>query len=219
MCITRAFPLVISRFYVVTPSFTHLSITFSYQKSSNCSPTMDVGFWSSHRTVFVEIGCSRWIHIQFCYSVTRAAVIMWFFETALLNVLRSLSVNFDFHSLFLFAAVIFPWFVYAGITLETVALDTPDIVTDFFGWCSSYTRTNDLFPFKIGQIYYFPVLSRGLLLSTITNALAQALHIGNKWKRNIQFCQLKYFQCSHHKQILFLNFLVFPLFRPPLYML
>jgi hypothetical protein len=31
-------------------------------------------------------------------------------------------------------------------------------------------------------------------------------------RKNIQCCQLKLFQCSQHNQILFLNFLVFPLF-------
>jgi hypothetical protein len=43
--IKRAFPVVrCSDFMVVTPSFTHLIITFSDQRFSNCSPTVDVGF-------------------------------------------------------------------------------------------------------------------------------------------------------------------------------
>jgi hypothetical protein len=35
---------LMSRFYAVTPSFTHLSIAFSNQGFSCCSPTVDVGF-------------------------------------------------------------------------------------------------------------------------------------------------------------------------------
>jgi hypothetical protein len=33
--------------------------------------------------------------------------------------------------MFLFADVVFPWFVYAYVTLETVALDAPNDVTVF----------------------------------------------------------------------------------------
>jgi hypothetical protein len=43
--ITCAFPVVwYPGFMVVTPSFTHLSIAFSFQRFSNCNPTVDVGF-------------------------------------------------------------------------------------------------------------------------------------------------------------------------------
>jgi hypothetical protein len=43
--ITRAFPVVsCPGFMVVTPSFKHLSITFSNQRFSNFSLTVDVGF-------------------------------------------------------------------------------------------------------------------------------------------------------------------------------
>jgi hypothetical protein len=34
--------------------------------------------------------------------------------------------RFDFHPLFLFADAVFPWFVYAGNTSETAALNTHD---------------------------------------------------------------------------------------------
>jgi hypothetical protein len=40
-------------------------------------------------------------------------------------------VTADFRPVFLFADVVFPWFVYADITLETVALDTPNNVAVF----------------------------------------------------------------------------------------
>jgi hypothetical protein len=54
---------------------------------------------------------------------TCAAVVLWFFKTILLNVRQPRSVNVDFHSLFLFADVVFSRFVYADITLETMVLD------------------------------------------------------------------------------------------------
>jgi hypothetical protein len=40
-------------------------------------------------------------------------------------------VNVDFHPLFLFSYVVFPQFMYANITLEIVALDTPNNVAVF----------------------------------------------------------------------------------------
>jgi hypothetical protein len=77
--------------------------------------------WNSHQTVFVETQSSRWI---FSSAVTCAAVVLLFFKTILPNVRWSLSVNVDFHPLFLIADVVFLWFVNANFTLETVALDT-----------------------------------------------------------------------------------------------
>jgi hypothetical protein len=38
------FPVACPGFMVVTPLLTHLSITFSNQRFSNCSPTVDVAF-------------------------------------------------------------------------------------------------------------------------------------------------------------------------------
>jgi hypothetical protein len=68
---------------------------------------------------------------------------------------------------------------------------------------------------KRGQIFHFPILSRRLSLSTVTNALIRDLQNVKKWKKSIQCCQLKFFQCSKHKQFLFLNFLINVLFCPP----
>jgi hypothetical protein len=88
----------------------------------------------------------------------------------------------------------------------------------FYYWCSSWTLTNDLISFKIGPVPNFPILSHGLSLNTNANALTRALQSVNKRKKNIQCCQLKFFQRSQHKQIPFLSFLAFPLFCPlPLY--
>jgi hypothetical protein len=71
------------------------------------------------------------MNIQFCCPVICTAVVVWFFETILPIVRRSLSINVDFRPLFLFADVVFPWFMYADITLETVALDTCNNVSGF----------------------------------------------------------------------------------------
>jgi hypothetical protein len=73
-----AFPVVwCPDFMVVTPSFTHLSITFSNQRFSNRSPNVYVDFWSPRRTVFVETESSTWIFLS---AVTSAAVVLWFSE-------------------------------------------------------------------------------------------------------------------------------------------
>jgi hypothetical protein len=52
-----------------------------------------------------------------------------FFEIIVLNVRRSLSVDADFRPLFPFTDVVFPYFVYADINLETIAFDTLSNVT------------------------------------------------------------------------------------------
>jgi hypothetical protein len=74
-------------------------------------------------------------------------------------------------------------------------------------------RHNDLSSFKIGEVSHFLILSHGLWLNTITKALTRMLQSVKK-RKNIQCFQLKFLQCSQHKQILFLIFLVFPLFSP-----
>jgi hypothetical protein len=117
-------------FTVMTPSFTHLSITFSNRRFSSCSPTVDVGFLTSDsfcgnrvfkmNTYLVLLSC------YLCYSG-----VIFREKEILLNVRRSLSVNVDLCPLFLFADVVFPWFVYADITSETVPLNTPNNVAVF----------------------------------------------------------------------------------------
>jgi hypothetical protein len=122
--ITRVFPIVwCPGFMVVTPSFTRLSITFSNQRINNCSPSVDVGFVKLMSGSFYGNRAFK-INIQLCCHL--CCIIRWLIETVLLNVLWSLSVNIDFRPLFLFADVVFAWFVYADITLEIVALDTPN---------------------------------------------------------------------------------------------
>jgi hypothetical protein len=167
--------------------------------------------WNSCWTVFVETRFSRWI---FSSAVTYAAVVVWLFETTLLNVLRSLSVIVDFRPLFLFTNVVFPWFIYADITLETVALDTHNnvsvVITD-----ASTKHTLTICPLSKSDKSPIFQFFHADCHNTITNALTRALQRINKRKKNIQCCQLKFFQCCQHKQILFFSFLVFPLFCPP----
>jgi hypothetical protein len=68
--------------------------------------------------------------------------------------------------------------VYADITSETVALDTDNnvavFVTDGSAECAP-----TVCPYSKSD---FPVLSHGLSLSAITNALTRALQSVNKWK-------------------------------------
>jgi hypothetical protein len=80
----------ISRFYGRdgTLSLPHLSITFSYQRFSNCNPTVDVGFVKPTSDSFRG-------NRAITSAVTCAAVVLWFLET-ILNVRRSLSVLADF---------------------------------------------------------------------------------------------------------------------------
>jgi hypothetical protein len=195
-------------FMVVTPSFTHLCIIISNQRFSNCSPTVDVGFVKLTSDSFCGNRAFK-MNIQFCSHLCCNSSVN--FETILLNAQRSLSVNFDFRSLFLFADVVFPWFMYADITLETVALDTPNNVAIFITDAPA-KRAPTMSSLKIGQISHFPILSHGLPLSTITNALRRTLQSVNKGKNNFQCCQLKFFHCSQHKnsiQVLSVSIILF----------
>jgi hypothetical protein len=83
--------------------------------------------WSSSWTVFVEIGSSRRIFS----SVATYAAVVWFFET-ILNVRQSLPIFVHCSSSLMLSS--HEW--YADLTLETVALDTPNKVTDF---CQRYS--------------------------------------------------------------------------------
>jgi hypothetical protein len=166
---------------VVTPSFTHLSITFSNPRFSNCSLNVEVGFVKLTSDSFCGNKVFK-MTIQFRCPVTCAAVILWFLETVLLNVRRT-PVSVDFRPLFLFADVC------ADITTEIVALDTPNNVAVFVTDAST----------KRASTSPIPILSHGLSLDTIANSLTRALQSIKKLKRNNQCCQLKLFQCSQHK--------------------
>jgi hypothetical protein len=91
------------------------------------------------------------------------------------------------------------------LTLETVTLNTGNMAVSLQMVQLNMTCTNDLFSFKIGQVFYFSssFFHPGLSHSIIINALTEAIQNVNKWRNIIQ--------CSQHIQ--FLNFLVF--FSPP----
>ena len=111
-------------FVIVTPPFPPFSAVFGNQSFGNCSSTMNVAFLKLSSS-------SRWIWSS---AVTFAAGLLWFTDTILFNVRRSLSLSFCFQPPFLLVDDVLPWFVSVVIPLETAALDTPNkvaiLVTD-----------------------------------------------------------------------------------------
>jgi hypothetical protein len=100
---------------------------------------------------------------------------------------------------------------HADINLETVSLNKSNNVAVL----SQMLQLNayQFFVFFRNRIS-FPFFVYLIRLS-FTHALTRSLQSINKQKDNIQCCQLKFFQYSQHKRILFHNFLVFPLFCSP----
>jgi hypothetical protein len=78
--------------------------------------------------------------------------------------------------------------VYADITLETVALDTPNNVAVFVTDAPA-KRAPTMSSFKIGQVSHFLILSHELSIKTITNELTRELQSVNE-RKNIHCCQL-----------------------------
>ena len=191
---------------IITLSFLSFSIFFTYQRFSSCSSTVDVGFVKLLSGCFYGNGFSR---IIMSSAVTFAAAVLWFLDTVLFSVQQSLSLSSGFLPLFLLAYGVFPWFVYAVITLDTATQDTPNkvaiLVTDASAKC-----TPTVCP--LWKLTSFPFCST--FIWTVTkhnfNALTLVLHSVNKQKNKIQ---LRFFQCSQHKQFYF-YIVVFPLFSP-----
>ena len=117
-------------FMIIAPSFSSFSVDSSNQRFSNRNSSMDVDLWSSCR---LFLG-SRVFGKDMGSAVTFAVTVLWFLDTILFNVQRSVSLSFGFRPLFLLADDVFPWFVYAIITFGTAALETPNnvavLVTD-----------------------------------------------------------------------------------------
>ena len=78
-----------SGFMIVTSSFSPFGIVFGNHRFSNSVLQWMLEFWSSHQTIFVERGSSRWILSS---AVTSAAVVLWFLDIILFNVWQSLSI-------------------------------------------------------------------------------------------------------------------------------
>jgi hypothetical protein len=112
---------------VVTSSFTHRSITFINQRFRYCRPNVDIG---SVKLTLDSFCGNRIFEMNISSAVPCTAVVVWFFVTVVLNVWRSHSVKV-FRSLFLFVDVVFPWFSYTDMTLETVVVDTRNNVAIF----------------------------------------------------------------------------------------
>jgi hypothetical protein len=121
---TRSFPVFWRQGCMfVAPSFTHLRITFSNQRIAALPWMLDL--WSSHQTDCGNRVFKMNIHLccHLCYS-----------SLIFRNNPQCTTISFCqcwFSPMFLFADVVFPWFVYADITLETVALHTSDNVALF----------------------------------------------------------------------------------------
>jgi hypothetical protein len=193
--ITLPFPVVwCPGFMVVTPPCMHLGITFSNQRLSNCSPSVDVDLWSSCVTIFAERGSCRWM---FSSAVTRDRALLSFFETVLLHVRRSLAVNVDLRPLSLFADVVFPWHVYANITLETVALDTPINVAFSSQMLQLNAHQQTVFFQNITSLK-FSDFSHELSFNTITNALTKALQSVNYF----QYLSCQFFYVVRKRNVL-----------------
>jgi hypothetical protein len=169
--------------------------------------------WSSRRTAFVETGSLRWI---FSSAVTCAAVILWFFETILLNERLSFPVNADFHSLFLFADAVFPWFVYADITLKTVALGTPNNVAVFVTDAPGRSAAT-ICPFS--KSHKSPIFR---FSHTVFHTTRSPVHWQEHYRMKTNWIRtFSVFFCSSFNVVntvrLYYSFFMFPLFCPPLY--
>ena len=105
-------------FIILAPSL-RLLVLFSVNRSlAIAAVSWMLYLWSSRQTVCVATRSSSWI---LSFAVTFVAAVQWFLDVILFSVWRSLSLSFGFRPLFLLAEV-FPWFLYAIITLETAAL-------------------------------------------------------------------------------------------------
>jgi hypothetical protein len=114
---------------VVTPSSMHLSITFINQRFSSCSPTVDVGFVKLTLDSFFRNKVFT-MNIQFYCPVTCAAVVGTFRNSP------SLCATISLCQCWFSPTVPLRWcwrpiIRVADITLETVALDTPNNVAVF----------------------------------------------------------------------------------------
>jgi hypothetical protein len=103
--------------------------------------------------------------------------------------------------------------VYTDIALETVTLDTPNNVQFLSHMLQLNVHQCSVLFQNWAGLPFSDSFTKTLCI-TDTNALTLALQSVNKQK-TIQCCQLKFFQCRQHKQILFLSFLVFPLCCSP----
>ena len=109
--------------WLIWPYLSHFSAVFSNQQLQ-----LYHRWWICEALIrlFLWKWSSRWI--------LSSAVLLWFIDTILFNVWRSLSLSFGFWPLFLLADDVLPRSVYVAITMETAVLYTPNkvviLVTD-----------------------------------------------------------------------------------------
>ena len=108
-------------FMITTPSLSPFSIVLSTQRFSNCSSTVD-GF------VQLSLDCfcgNRVLKMNTEFSCHLYLFNIWpefSCHLYLFNICQSLSLSFVFQPLSLLADDVFPWFMHAIITLQTVDL-------------------------------------------------------------------------------------------------
>ena len=107
-------------FMIITPYFSHFSVVFSNQRFGNCSPTVNVGFVKLPSDFFFNRVLK--MSIEFCCHLCCNSTVI--FRHSPLQC----TLSFGFRPLFFLADYVFHWSVYAVITLETAALDTPNKV-------------------------------------------------------------------------------------------
>lgn len=105
--------------------------------------------------------------------------------------------------------------MHAGITSETVSLVAPNNVAVSF--CHRFCSPRRTRSCPLSESDKFPNFLFSYTDCHSTSALIRTLQIVSK-RKNIQFCQVKFFQQHQHKYILSLNFLVYSIIFPPLYM-
>lgn len=119
---------------IFSPGFTETDGWHSHESTKglaigNCPYILTL--WSSRRTVLVETGDLR---CTFNSAVNWAAVVTWFLDTIRVSTRTSLSDSFLLLPQLFLLDVVRPSWMYADVTLDTVALDTPQrsaaLVTD-----------------------------------------------------------------------------------------
>jgi len=135
-------------------------------------------------------------------AVTFAAGVLWFLDTILFNVQRSLPLCFGCRPLFLSADDVIPWSVYAIIPLGTAALVTPSKVAFFLLQTLQLNAHLQSVVFEYLTSLRFCSAFIPAVTNTIWIALTLAHHSAKK-QNNDRYSWLMFFQCSQHKQFHF----------------
>ena len=110
-------------FTIITTYFSLFSVAFIYQRLSSCSCTVDVGFVKLSSDCFCGNSVFK-MNVEFYRHICCSSFMI--FRHSPLQCRRFISLSFGFRPLFLSADYVFPWFVYAVITLGPAALNKPN---------------------------------------------------------------------------------------------